>query len=342
MHFNPSLIGSGWIIVFTFSSALATVFIRFTQGTYSVPALLLPEYAFLTIFCFCEMRRRKIPLTTLLWKAQAVRIVLGIMSAGSALLLRQNLPICVAQTFLFSTPIYIVTGLLISRLWRGQLKKRHLAYLLVVMMCGAMLFTTLMPSTVCIPPLMIQVGVIFGVCSAGAALCIKYLGDRHEPTLRTVFYFSTGACLVGIAGTFLEEPATLRQMLTDPALIGLAMCAMVCQLTKVYGWGYCSPWLNAVFLFSGIPMAWGLGYVFFDEALTAEELQFVALVTVCAICCAMCRQRSGKMKNGELLGTGTGIICDERGEAYLKGRGIRTIVKNELAPDRIRDRFNPA
>ena len=48
------------------------------------------------------------------------------------------------------------------------------------------------------------------------------------------------------------------------------------------------------------------------------------------------------MKDGELLGTGTGIICDERGEAYLKGRGIRTIVKNELAPDRIRDRFNPA
>ena len=48
------------------------------------------------------------------------------------------------------------------------------------------------------------------------------------------------------------------------------------------------------------------------------------------------------MKDSELLGTGTGIICDARGEAYLKGRGIRTIVKNELAPDRIRDRFNPA
>lgn len=48
------------------------------------------------------------------------------------------------------------------------------------------------------------------------------------------------------------------------------------------------------------------------------------------------------MKDGELLGTGTGIICDARGEAYLKGRGIRTIVKNELDPARIRDRFNPA
>lgn len=296
MHFNPSFIGSGWILVFTFSSALATVFLRFAQGAYSVPAVLLPEYGFLTLFCLFEMRRRKIPLATPLWKGQSVRIILGIMSAGTALLLRQNLPICVAQTFLFSTPIYVVIGLLLSRLIRGQLEKRHLAYLFVVLVCGVMLFTTLMPSAVSIPPLMIQVGVMFGVCSAGAALCIKYLGDRHEPTLRTVFYFAAGACLVGGGGAFLEEPVTMIQMLTDPALAGLAMCAMVCQLTKVYGWGYCSPWLNAVFLFSGIPMAWAMGYLFFDEALTAEELQFVALVTVCAICCAMCRQRLGKGK----------------------------------------------
>ena len=48
------------------------------------------------------------------------------------------------------------------------------------------------------------------------------------------------------------------------------------------------------------------------------------------------------MKDGQLLGSGTGIICDARGEAYLKGRGIRTIVKNELNPDLVRDRSNPA
>lgn len=293
MQFNPSILGSGWILVFTFSSALATVCLRFAQDTYSVPALLLPEYGLLTFFCFWEMRRRNISFGTELWKAQAVRIVLGIMSAGTALLLRQNLPICVTQTFLFSTPIYIVLGLMISRLVRGQLQKRHLAYLGVVLVCGVMLFTTLMPSSVCIPPLMIQVGVMFGACSAGAALCIKYLGDRNEPVLRTVFYFTAGACLVGLAGFILEEPTQLGKMMTDPALLGLAMCATVCQLTKVYGWGYCSPWLNAVFLFSGIPMAWMLGYVFFDEALTAEELQFVALVAACAIGCAVCRQRTG-------------------------------------------------
>lgn len=48
------------------------------------------------------------------------------------------------------------------------------------------------------------------------------------------------------------------------------------------------------------------------------------------------------MKAGQLLGSGTGIICDARGEAYLKGRGIRTMVKNELNPDLVRDRSNPA
>lgn len=45
------------------------------------------------------------------------------------------------------------------------------------------------------------------------------------------------------------------------------------------------------------------------------------------------------MKAGELLGSGTGIICDARGEAYLKSRGIRTMVKAELNPESVKHRF---
>lgn len=45
------------------------------------------------------------------------------------------------------------------------------------------------------------------------------------------------------------------------------------------------------------------------------------------------------MKDGRLLGKGTGIICDERGEKYLKSRGIRTIVKGALDPKAIENRF---
>ncbi|MCI5850372.1 MAG: amidohydrolase family protein [Sutterellaceae bacterium] len=38
------------------------------------------------------------------------------------------------------------------------------------------------------------------------------------------------------------------------------------------------------------------------------------------------------MKDGALLGSGTTIVCDARGEAYLKGRGIRCLVKKPLDP----------
>lgn len=44
------------------------------------------------------------------------------------------------------------------------------------------------------------------------------------------------------------------------------------------------------------------------------------------------------MKEGLLLGSGTGIICDERGEAYLTKRGIRAIVKGALDPQAIANR----
>lgn len=47
------------------------------------------------------------------------------------------------------------------------------------------------------------------------------------------------------------------------------------------------------------------------------------------------------MKDGQLLGKGTGIVCDERGEAYLTKRGIRAIVKGTLDPQAIADRYIP-
>lgn len=47
------------------------------------------------------------------------------------------------------------------------------------------------------------------------------------------------------------------------------------------------------------------------------------------------------MKDGQLLGKGTGIVCDERGEAYLTKRGIRAIVKGTLDPQAITDRYIP-
>ena len=47
------------------------------------------------------------------------------------------------------------------------------------------------------------------------------------------------------------------------------------------------------------------------------------------------------MKDGQLLGCGTGIICDERGKATLEKRGIRAIVKGVLDPEAIKDRFIP-
>ncbi|MBO5658635.1 MAG: amidohydrolase family protein [Duodenibacillus sp.] len=44
------------------------------------------------------------------------------------------------------------------------------------------------------------------------------------------------------------------------------------------------------------------------------------------------------MKEGQLLGSGTGIVCDERGEAALTKRGIRAIVKGALDPQAIVNR----
>lgn len=47
------------------------------------------------------------------------------------------------------------------------------------------------------------------------------------------------------------------------------------------------------------------------------------------------------MENGSLCGSGTTIICDERGESYLRKRGIPTIVKGALSKANIENRFIP-
>lgn len=47
------------------------------------------------------------------------------------------------------------------------------------------------------------------------------------------------------------------------------------------------------------------------------------------------------MKDGRLFGKGTTIICDERGERYLKNRSIPALVKKPLDIKAIKDRFIP-
>ncbi|MCF0253880.1 MAG: amidohydrolase family protein [Duodenibacillus sp.] len=47
------------------------------------------------------------------------------------------------------------------------------------------------------------------------------------------------------------------------------------------------------------------------------------------------------MKAGELLGSGTTIICDARGEAWLKARGVACRVKGPLEPEKIAERWIP-
>lgn len=47
------------------------------------------------------------------------------------------------------------------------------------------------------------------------------------------------------------------------------------------------------------------------------------------------------MLDGQLLGKGTTIICDERGASTLAKRGIKHIVKEEFSLKQITDRFIP-
>ncbi len=47
------------------------------------------------------------------------------------------------------------------------------------------------------------------------------------------------------------------------------------------------------------------------------------------------------MEEGKLCGSGTTIICDERGENYLRKRKIKTIVKGALTKETIQNRFVP-
>jgi hypothetical protein len=47
------------------------------------------------------------------------------------------------------------------------------------------------------------------------------------------------------------------------------------------------------------------------------------------------------MQDGRLLGSGTTIICDERGAAALAKRNIRHTVKKTFTPEQITRRFIP-
>lgn len=194
-----------------------------------------------------------------------------------------------AQTFIFSTPVFIVAGLVLLDIFRGRIGWSGFFYLIAAVGSAAVVAKVLVPASSCLSPPALAAGLSFGVASAVATLCLKYLGDRGEPTLRSVFYFGVGCCLVGSLGLAAGNPADIWRMATTPVLWLLALSTAVCQLTKVYSWGHYSPWLNSMLLFLGIPTALLMGWLFYDEELTEAELWLIAFVAGMTLSCAWCR-----------------------------------------------------
>ena len=285
---SPAVLGSGWIIVYTLTSSLVTVCVRLTDGRFSYAGLLLAEYWLVTLVCAAVMYRRRISFTSPCWKAQFLRLFLGVTCACCALTIRQGLPVGLAQTFLYSTPVFVMAGLLIPQIMRGRVDRIGIFCTAAIVICAVTVAFTFRPGLDGLTPWMCLAGIGFGVTATAAAFCLRYLGDRGEPVVRTVFYFGAGACAGSLAAELLTDTGELTLLLSEPILFVLAVLIAVSQLAKVYGWGYCSPWLNAVFLFSGIPAALGLGYVFFGEELSGQELVMVSVISVTALLCAGC------------------------------------------------------
>ena len=126
------------------------------------------------------------------------------------------------------------------------------------------------------------VGLLSGLLSAVVYWHVRELGRADEPEWRTVFYFSLGGLLLGIAGmaiTGLTQP-TPRSALY---LAGVGLSALLAQLAMTRAYGRGDTLLPANLQYATVPLSALLGLWLFDEPLPLTSWIGIAIIVASSV-----------------------------------------------------------
>ena len=208
-----------------------------------------------------------------------LRCLFGVLTVLANIILIFNMPAAIAQSFNYTASFWVVLALCFSSrsfsiavLFPLFLGFGGILLVLNPQMNGEILTNPLTP--IC---------VAYGLLAALGMLVLRKLGEKHEATLVTTFYFSLASAMVGLIGSLCTDDKNLLNLFADPFLLLAVLLTLLFQIPKTFSWQYGDSTLNSIYLFLGAPFVVILGWLFLNEMPTAFQMLGIVFIVGSAV-----------------------------------------------------------
>jgi drug/metabolite transporter (DMT)-like permease len=229
------------------------------------------------VLLYGVLRYRGAPLQTPHWRAHLSRSVIGFSSMILFFAALKQLPVGMAVTLNYTSPVLLGLFLLVMH------RERPHQFLIAAMlggMCGVLLLLRPTYDSSQLFGIMLAIG--SAVATALSALNIRALSNLREPAWRIVFYFSLFVTAGSLPWYLLSDPATLNFKATAYLLaVGVSATAGQLMYTQAYQQGHTQT--VSLLGYSQVVFTSLLGFMLWHDALTWLSWLGIALVIASGI-----------------------------------------------------------
>ena len=281
-----------WVLLAAFFFATMSVGVKIAGASFSISELVFYRGAISVLFVGLLLRLNGLSLRTTVPGMHAWRSLVGTLSLGTWFYAITHLPMATAMTLNYMSSIWIGAFVCGGAVLYGQSLRQ--GPLLATVLSGFAGVVMLLRPTLDQDQLFAGViGLMSGLTAALAYLQVTSLGRIGEPELRTVFYFSAGSMIGGLAGMAVTDITPWSSVPWQSAawLVPIGILASLAQwcMTRAYSRG--STLLVANLQYTGIVLGALYGLLLFGDQIPLLGWAGMGVIMASGIAATVLRTR---------------------------------------------------
>ncbi len=192
-----------WMLVASFLFSIMGVCVKLASAYYSTSEIVAYRGAIGMLMIFSIIKWQGGSLRTSMAGDHLRRGVVGVAALWLWFYAIANLPLAMAVTLNYMSPIWIAAILFVGAWWHNK-KRLELSMLLAIVLGFIGVILLLRPTINANQLVSGGVALISGMLAALAYMQVRKMGLLGEPEYRVVFYFSTVCAVAGLLGTMVS------------------------------------------------------------------------------------------------------------------------------------------
>lgn len=282
-----------WMVLASFLFASMSVCIKIASSDFNTAELVAYRGLIGVVFMGLVCRLRGVSLRTPVLSMHAWRSAVGVFSLATWFYAIAFLPLATAMTLNYMSGIWVAAFLIGGTLVMGRREdlQRQGPLVLAVLTGFVGVVFMLRPTLEQNQLFAGLIGLLSGLGAALAYLQVAALGRMGEPEARTVFYFSLGASLAGLAAL---PWVGVHSLLRPEALwlLPIGILAALGQLCMTRAYTHGATLVVANLQYSGIVFSALYGWLLFGDRLPWQSSVGMALIVASGVAATILRQRT--------------------------------------------------